>query len=312
MLNATWLETFRILCRTGSATRAARMLNMTQPGVSQHLRKLEGQAGTELVLRQGKGFVLTEAGDRLRRLAEDRHRQERDLIEGLRGDDPDRGTLAIACSGSFALMLGPRLIAHAATRPGLGITLEAAPQPTITEGVLSGRFDLGILHADPQNPRLTATAIGQEELCLVMPKGAPPPTGIDDLQDRGFVGHPDGPALADLLLGPNFDDHPGGDRLRIRVHLNQIGQIPLPIAAGIGWTVLPRSGIEASPARDRLAICPLPVHVRQPLWLITLAARPTTSRLEAAAGLIGETAALLDQTVSKYSSTVSSSDSSAM
>lgn len=312
MLNATWLETFRILCRTGSATRAARALNMTQPGVSQHLRKLEGQVGAELVLRQGKGFVPTEAGRALRDLAEARHDEERALRDRLRGDDPDRGGMAIACSGSFALMLGPRLIAHAAPRPDLSVTLEAAPQRSIVEGVLSGRFDLGVLHADPAHPRIEAQPIGQEELCLILPRDAAIPGGIDDLQERGLVGHPDAAMLADLLLGPNFADHPGGDRLRQRMHVNQIGQIPLPVAQGIGWTILPRSGIDGSSSRDRLAICPLPVPVHQPLWLIGLAGRQRPSRLAVAEGIIRDTAALLDQTVSRYSSTVSSSDSSDM
>ena len=37
MLNATWIETFTVLAEEGHFTRAAQPLNMTQPGVSQHL-----------------------------------------------------------------------------------------------------------------------------------------------------------------------------------------------------------------------------------------------------------------------------------
>ena len=38
---------------------------MTQPGVSQHIKKLEQQLGAALLARYGKSFELTEAGQRL-------------------------------------------------------------------------------------------------------------------------------------------------------------------------------------------------------------------------------------------------------
>ena len=63
MLNAQWLETFVTLCETGHFTRAAEQLNMTQPGVSQHLQKLEAQIGQSLISRQGKSFSPTPAGE---------------------------------------------------------------------------------------------------------------------------------------------------------------------------------------------------------------------------------------------------------
>ena len=60
MLNAQWLETFTALSETGSMTRTAAALNMTQPGVSQHVKKLEAQLGTPLLRRDGR----THARDR--------------------------------------------------------------------------------------------------------------------------------------------------------------------------------------------------------------------------------------------------------
>jgi len=54
VLNASWLETFTTLCDIGHFTRTADRLAMTQPGVSQHIRKLEQQVGQPLILREGK------------------------------------------------------------------------------------------------------------------------------------------------------------------------------------------------------------------------------------------------------------------
>ena len=53
MLNPQWLRTFQTLVDIGHFTRTAEMLNMTQPGVSQHIRKLEQACGYNLLNREG-------------------------------------------------------------------------------------------------------------------------------------------------------------------------------------------------------------------------------------------------------------------
>ncbi len=65
MINTTWLRTFCTLVEVGHFTRTAERLHMTQSGVSQHVRKLEEQLGAELLVRQGKQFSLSGAGERL-------------------------------------------------------------------------------------------------------------------------------------------------------------------------------------------------------------------------------------------------------
>ncbi len=110
MLNATWLETFATLCDVGHFTRAAAALNMTQPGVSQHVKKLEAQLGQPLLSRDGKSFILTPAGEAVLAIARRRRAEEGTLQGELQHDDPDRGQVSIACSGSLALLLYPRFM----------------------------------------------------------------------------------------------------------------------------------------------------------------------------------------------------------
>lgn len=288
MLNATWLNTFTTLCETGHFTRAARRLNMTQPGVSQHLRKLEDQVGHELVTQQGKSFALTAAGEAVFQLGLSRRTEEKRLREMIETDDPDIGELRIACSGSFAMLLYPILMPWMNAAPALSIHLEAAPQPEILSGLLDGRFDLGVLGADPDHPRLEARQLGREELCLILPAGAPETiASFDELDARGFIAHPDGYALADDLLYRNFPGaYPGADRIHVRGYVNQIGQIPAPVARGIGYTLLPRSGVEAFDRKDRLSIVQLSERRWHELWLVTRRGRARPARLTRASEMI--------------------------
>ena len=288
MLNATWLDTFTTLCETGHFTRAAERLNMTQPGVSQHLRKLEAQLGQSLIAREGKSFTLTAAGEAVFALGRARRNEEKHLRAALETDDRDAGEVRIACSGSFAMLLYPVLLPWMRAAPDLAIHLQAAPQADILAGLLDGRFDLGVLGADPGHARLEARHLGREELCLVLPADAPDRVpDFADLDARGFVAHPDGYAYADDLLNLNFPGaYPGADRMRIRAYVNQIGQIPAPVAEGIGYTLLPRSGIEAFARKDRLRVVPLPQRRWHALWLAARRGRPLPARLKYARDLI--------------------------
>lgn len=293
MLNALWLETFATLCETGHFTRAAARLNMTQPGVSQQLRKLEAQIGQPLLTRQGKGFVLTPSGEEVLKLARARRDEERRLREAIRIDDPDAGEVAVACSGSFAMALQPVFWPLLRAAPELMLRLEAVPQPGVIEGVASGRFDLGVVDHAPRDPRLAAVRIGSEALCLILPReaGARAPS-FAALEARGFIAHPDGWLYAEEVLALNYpDEFRGAERLAMRAFVNQIGQIPAPVAQGVGYTILPSSGVGAFAERDRIVIAALPRPRHRELWLLQRQGRALPARVERVAELVAGVAA---------------------
>ncbi len=280
MLNSQWLETFTVLCEMGHFTRAAENLAMTQPGVSQHLRKLERQIGQALISRHGKSFNLTPAGEAIFALGRARREEERQLKRMIQSDDPNAGDVAIACSGSFAMLLYPQLLSMMKDAPRLNLKLEAMPQEGLVKGVLEGRFDLGVTNHKPSHPRLDAAYLGREELCLTLPANAPSKNlSFADLEERGFIAHPDGYAYADELFSLNFPDlYNGSDRLRTRGFINQISQIPAPVAEGIGYTLLPRSGVNAYPDKHKLSVATLPQNRHFELWTIFQRARVLPQR----------------------------------
>ena len=93
-------------------------------------------------------------------------------------------------------------------------------------------------------------------MCLVLPSNRETsPISFQALEELGFIAHPDGFAYADELFSLNFPDaFEGSDKLRIRTFVNQISQIPSPVAHGIGYTLLPRSGVNAYPGSDKIRV----------------------------------------------------------
>ena len=289
-LNSQWLKSFTVLCEEAHFTRAAERLNMTQPGMSQHIAKLEQQLGKSLIEREMPGFVLTDAGEKTLALARARWRQERQFLDSLEDENEDRGVVSVACSGSFAMLLYPSLIAWMAEALEISALMTAAPEESIVSGVLAGSFDLGIVGDAPRSPRLETEHLGPEPLDLILPlewEGRLPE--FEDLQALGLVQHPDAALYADAVLAANFaSEYRGAERLRVRSFVNQIGQIPAPVTQGLAYSILPRSGVLAYPERKKLSIASFPRPSILQLHLIALKRTNRSPRVEKLVRLIRE------------------------
>lgn len=292
-LNATWLETFTTLSDVMSFTRTAERLNMTQPGVSQHIRKLEDQLGQPLLLRDGKRLALTEAGEHLRQVGLRRRQEELHLRQRLGRDDPGQGQVRIGCSGGFALLLWPALRAHLQCNPGLQMSLVAMPARTMERALSDGELDLAIMHAPSSMARLESRQIGQDQIRLLLPPGSAAQVEPDTLRELPFVGHPDGQSLLARVWRRNFSGTlPEAEP---RVFINQIGQILLPVEAGLGYTALPESALRAlsGASQQSVTVASLPNPLSDPLWLIAPRQAAEPARLHPIRDIISEVAASL-------------------
>jgi DNA-binding transcriptional LysR family regulator len=89
------IRTFLVIASEGSINRAAARLHVTQPAVSQALKRLEDQLGEKLLNRTGRAFSLTEAGRRLCLLGNDMNVTASQIIYGKNSDDVIEGTIRL-------------------------------------------------------------------------------------------------------------------------------------------------------------------------------------------------------------------------
>jgi DNA-binding transcriptional LysR family regulator len=80
-------QTFLVLCRVGSYTKAAQALNLTQPAVTQHIKALEAHYGNRLFQYANKRLSLTEHGKLLYQYASAISADSDFLTERLRKKD---------------------------------------------------------------------------------------------------------------------------------------------------------------------------------------------------------------------------------
>lgn len=284
-LNPIWLRTLITLVETGHFTKTAEKLNMTQPGVTQHIHKLEEACGYSLINRTNREFDLTEQGRQVYQHALNLAEDERRLFEQLEFDNPYAGRCALACSGAMALNIYPKLLDLQQRHKGLNINLKAAPNQQILSEIKAGQIDLSIVTDIPNKHWFEVTEIGIEELCLVIPKGLDEHDDLaGQLSTLGLIDHPD----AEQYLAMYFAKNDTLSCLRISRNdipatgfINQINQILSPVAKGIGFTVIPRSAVVSFAERDRVQIVAAEQPVTETLFLVSKKGRELPKRFDA-------------------------------
>ena len=271
MINQKWLHTFMDLVQTGHFTQTANNLYMTQPGVSQHIKKLEVQLKTKLLNRYDKQFELTRAGQLLLEYGKASSHLDQKLQSQIDFDDPHQGDCFIACSGAIAYDLYPDFIEYQSIHPELKVQLEAAPNHSIIEGVLNNSVHIGIVNQQTHHPQLIQTQLGNEPLLLILPKSySEQEINFETLNQLGFINHPDGFEFVDKILSSNeFTGYQGSKSLAISGYVNQLNQILLPVSKGIGYTVLPARAVDQFSHSEHLYVAPLKIPVSDPLYITT-------------------------------------------
>ncbi len=276
MLNRQWLRSFAALAATGSFTRAAEKLGLTQAAVSQHLGHLEDALGP-LLIRRPRSIELTPAGRSLLDYCAEVEQADRRLQARLADDQDDRGEVSLVTPGSTGLGLYPVLLDLQQRHPGLTVRCRFAPDAEARDAVLQNDYELGLVTLKPDDARLACQPFIEEPLELVAP-AASPAHSWDDLARLGFIDHPDGQAMATRLLSRRYPGNPGVRSLPLRGFVNQIGLILEPVARGFGFTVLPRHARLAFARPDAVRVIDCGPPVVDQLWLIHRAEWPLSAR----------------------------------
>ncbi|MBL4835449.1 MAG: LysR family transcriptional regulator [Pseudomonas sp.] len=279
MINTTWLRTFCTLAELGHFTRTATRLHMTQSGVSQHVRKLEEQLGVELLVRQGKRFLLSSAGERLFAQAPGILLSLSNLQQELGEDPPFEGNVRLMSPGSIGLKLYPHLLALQSKHSKLTIDYRFAPNADVEQAIAQSTADIGFMTAKPTLAEVNCTPIAHESLLLITP-GTVQETDWETLMTLGFIDHPDGSHHASLLLGANYPEFQHSNQFPQKGFSNQIGLILEPVSLGLGFTVLPAHAVEAYGNLEGVIAHRLPNPVSETLYLSVSRDRVLPARMD--------------------------------
>ena len=237
------LRYFVAIVDHGSLSRAALVLHVAQPALTQQLRQLEDELGAQLLHRSAQGVLSTDAGKVFYEHAQAILKQVGDARSAVTQSTTRPSgsvTLGLPHSISGALAL-PLLVAARARYPEITLQLTEELSGNLAEQLKSGRINLAVLFDDGQLAAFTASALVDEALMFIARAGSAfAPAG-----DRVSLAQ----ALATTLILPAQQQgvRPRVDSVARRaglalssvIEINSIAILKSALLADMGATILP-------------------------------------------------------------------------
>ncbi len=173
--NLRHLRAFVTISDKGSFVRAASVLNLSQPALSQCVRQLEQYVGGALLHRTTRTVHLTSLGMTFLPLARDLINKFDDTmgeVQSLASGQDLR--VVISCLPSVESRLMPRVLAvNEQYSPRLKVVIRDSNMKGVTSMLMSGEAEIGIGSSIAEFPDLGSVAFGKDEMHAILPVTSP-------------------------------------------------------------------------------------------------------------------------------------------
>jgi LysR family hydrogen peroxide-inducible transcriptional activator len=245
------LRYFCAIVDSGSFSRAARQIHVSQPSLSQQIRKLEDELGARLFDRLGRSVRLTEIGQTFLPRARTVLRE----LEAARGDlahqkDSLGGTIAVGVIPTVAPYLLPLHLASFAKKfPQAKISVVEEITPVLLERLRAATIDLACLALPIRGNEFETFPIITEPLFAALPKNhslaRTHSLSLKQLRGEPFLLLRDGHCFRENALA-------ACDRARLHPQIvfesGQFSSLLSMVAAGMGVSIVPEMAIDKGSA----------------------------------------------------------------
>lgn len=282
------LQAFLAVAESGSFSRAAERIYLTQPAISKRIAALEKEIGARLFDRIGRSIHLTPAGEALLGRARNVLKELEDVKRGITNlSGSISGELLLATSHHIGLHRLPGLLKRFHdTYTQVRLNLQFMDSEKACQAVARGDLELAVVTLPPETTApLKTEKIWDDPLDIVVSPGHP-------LARELHV------TMSKLLEYPAILPGPGTytreiilnafgrlrDRIQVGMATNYLEVLKMLAAIGLGWSALPRTMIDAG-----LKVVQIEkVEIRRELGIVTHEKRTLSNAGQAMIRIIRE------------------------
>ena len=232
MFDPVLLRSFVAVAETLSFTQSAHQLSLSQPTVSQHIRKLELAAGRNLVARETRSVALTDNGEAMLGFARTILAAQ-DQAQSYFTGSAMRGRLRFGSADDLALTQLPGILRDfRQLYPQINLELTVSQSPTLLRRLAAGALDLVFIKQDPGSTegrlvrRDRMVWLGHRSMTL--DRDAPVP----------LIAY-QAPSLSRMYAIRSLESV--GRMWRITCNVKEVNGVLAAVRAGIGIAVFPQS-----------------------------------------------------------------------
>lgn len=248
------LEVLAAVAREKSFSRAAEVLDRTQPAVSQAIRRLESEVGETLFDRSSKDGTLTYAGEilldyarqmlNLRQTAHSAIREMRNL---------HTGKVTISANEHTVFYLLPLIAEFRKRHPMIKIEVQRGVASRIPKQITAREVELGVISFKPNDDSLKAISVMNDQLQLIVAPGhrfaGRKSVSVKDLAGETFIAH-NAPSPYRKKVIETFEKF--NTDLNISVELPSLEAIKRLVVTGIGIALVPKLSAKDEVATGKL------------------------------------------------------------
>ncbi|BAB77416.1 LysR family transcriptional regulator (plasmid) [Anabaena sp. FACHB-709] len=235
-MNFEYVESFLAVVHTGSFRQAAKQLGISQPAVSQHIKKLEASLNTQLIIRDRKGNQLTPAAQKLLPYAESLVLVTQRAISALKSTK-----LIIGASSNIGIYLLPPYLKYHLEQyaNSYAVDLVIDTNPAIADKLETGLVDIALMEWWDHRPGFIAQLWQNEELVLIVPPNHPwrnltkvPKAYLENIEMLGGEKGTGTRRLLQRFFGEQVH------KMRISMELGSTEAVKRAVQAGLGVSIV--------------------------------------------------------------------------
>lgn len=255
-LNLTHLHTFAQVIRLGSFSAAAERLGLTQPAVSLQIRQLETRLKLRLIERVGKRLKPTSAGETLLLHIGHIEAAVDNTLEALSSHAQGvSGQVSIGTGATVCIHLLPPLLKILRKRfPELDVRVSTGNTDAMLKALEHNQLDIALVTLPASGRSLQVSPLLKDEFVAIFSQGhvdIPACLSPEHLVAQPLVVFERGSSTR-LVIDEWFLK--AGLRARPIMELGSIEAIKEMVAAGLGYSLVPRMAVAASHHRRGLQV----------------------------------------------------------
>lgn len=167
------MKVYVTVYQTENVTKAAQLLNLTQPVVTRTIQEIEKYYGVCLFERINRRLHVTEAGKTFYNYALHIIDSFDQMEQEMRSWD-ELGILRVGATITLGTSLLPRVLTEFRQRhPGLQVRSTVSNGAKLQQQLLNNQLDFAVIEGSITDENLCAEAIAQDRLALILPPGDP-------------------------------------------------------------------------------------------------------------------------------------------
>lgn len=257
------LKIFSALVESGSFSKAAADLSLSQPTISFQLNGLEKQLNAKLFERSTKKLKLTTEGKLLYEYAkrvltlEGKLKEEINSCRGLK-----KGELSIGASNIPGIYILPALLGGFKKKyPGIKIDLKIMDTQQIIAQVLENRVDLGVVGSIPKEPGIIFEKLCRDELVLIASSKSRPAKKrnitAQELREAPHILREPGSGTREVIRENLLKKDIRLSDLRVELQLGNNEAVKKAVESGLGVSFVSRFSIRQELRLGLLKIIPV-------------------------------------------------------